>query len=147
MKANRSMVLSMRLPVASGKRLKRMARQHGWTPSDTSARLVEEGLRRSEFALIDFRDSAAGRQAYVQGSSLAVWEVVLLVRSYGADVSRVARHLRWPELKVRAAMNYSAAFPAEIEDALSENESVDLATLKRMAPQTVEFVDRGGRTS
>jgi hypothetical protein len=74
-----------------------------------------------------------------------VWEVVLLVRSYGANVSRVARHLRWPELKVRAAMNYAQAFPAEIEDALSENESVDLATLKRMAPQTVEFVDRKGR--
>ncbi len=145
MKANRSMVLSMRLPVASGRRLKRMARQHGWTPSDTSARLVEEGLRRSEFAFIDFRDSAVGRQAYVQGSSLAVWEVVLLVRSYGKDVSRVARHLRWPELKVQAAINYAEAFPAEIEDALSENESVDLATLKRMAPQTVEFVDRKGR--
>jgi hypothetical protein len=146
MKAVRSMVLSMRLPMTSGKRLKRLARQHGWTPSDTSARLVEEGLRRSEFAFIDFRDSAAGRQACVQGSSLAVWEVMLLVRSYKADLSRVARHLQWPELKVRAAINYAEAFPAEIEDALSENDSVGFATLKRMAPQTVEFVDRRRRT-
>ena len=48
-------------------------------------------------------------------------------------------------VKVQAAINYAAAFAAEIEDALSENESVDLATLKRMAPQTVEFVDRKGR--
>jgi len=137
----------MRLPIASSKRLKRMARQHGWTPSDTSARLVEEGLRRSEFAFIDFRDSAAGRQAYLQGSSLAVWEVMLLLRNYKADARSVARHLQWPEQKVRAAINYAEAFPAEIEDALSENESVDLATLKRMAPQTVEFAVRGGRTS
>ena len=67
--------------VASGKRLKRMANRHGWTPSDASARLVEEGLRRSEFAFIDFRDSLAGRQAYMQGSTLAVWEVMLLSRS------------------------------------------------------------------
>jgi len=147
MKATKSMVLSMRLPIASSKRLMRMARRHGWTPSDTSARLVEEGLRRSEFAFIDFRDSAAGRQAYLQGSSLAVWEVMLLLRNYKADARRVARHLQWPEQKVRAAINYAEAFPAEIEDALSENESVDLATLKRMAPQTVEFVVRGGRTS
>ena len=146
MKASRSMVLSMRLPMTSGKRLKRLAKQHGWTPSDTSARLVEEGLRRSEFAFIDFRDSAAGRQAYVQGSSLAVWEVMLLLRNYKADASRVARHLQWPELKVRAAINYAEAFPAEIEDALSENDSVGFATLKRMAPQTVEFVDRRRRT-
>ena len=43
---------------------------------------MEEGLRRSEFAYIDFRDSAAGRQAYMQGSSLAVWEVAMLLRDY-----------------------------------------------------------------
>ena len=68
-----------------GKRLKRMANRHGWTPSDASARLVEEGLIRSEFAFIDFRDSPVGRQAYIQGSTLAVWEVMLLVRGYKAD--------------------------------------------------------------
>src|ERR1700746_2103609 len=65
MRATRSVVISMRLPVESGKRLKRMANRHGWTPSDASARLVEEGLRRSEFAFIDFRDSPVGRQAYI----------------------------------------------------------------------------------
>ena len=31
-----SMVISMRLPAGSGKRLKRMASRHGWTPSDAS---------------------------------------------------------------------------------------------------------------
>ena len=142
MKASRSMVLSMRLPVASGKRLKRLASRHGWTASDASARLVEEGLRRSEFAFIDFRDSAAGRQACIEGSSLAVWEVMLLVRSYKGDVPRVARHLRWPEWKVQAASNYAEAFPEEIEDALSENDSVTFETLKRLAPQTTEFTGR-----
>jgi hypothetical protein len=73
MRRTRPVVISMRLPAESGNRLKRMANRHGWTPSETSARLVEEGLRRSEFAYIDFRDSA-GRQAYVQGSTLAVWK-------------------------------------------------------------------------
>ncbi|MGO8813677.1 MAG: transcriptional regulator [Terriglobia bacterium] len=140
MKPSRSMVLSMRLPVSSGKRLKRMADRHGWTPSDTSARLVEEGLRRSEFAFIDFRDSSAGRQACIQGSSLAVWEVMLLVRNYDGNVPKVARHLRWPEHKVRAAVNYAQAFPGEIEVALSENDAADFETLNRMAPQTAEFV-------
>lgn len=142
MKAVRSMVISMRLPMESGKRLKRIANQHGWTPSDASARLVEEGLRRSEFAFIDFRDSPAGRQAYIQGSTLAVWEVMLLLRSYKADASAVARHLRWPEAKVRAAVNYAAAFPQEIEEALSENDATDFETLKRMLPQAAEFASR-----
>jgi hypothetical protein len=140
MKATRSTVLSMRLPLDSGRRLKRMANRHGWTPSDASARLVEEGLRRSEFAFLDFRDSAAGRQAYIQGSTLAVWEIMLLVRSYQGNVSAVARHLRWPEAKVRAAVHYAEVFPEEIEEATSENDSADFAALKRMLPQATEFV-------
>jgi hypothetical protein len=132
---NNSMVISMRLPVASGKRLKRMANRHGWTPSDASARLVEEGLRRSEFAFIDFRDSAIGRQAYMQASTLAVWEVMLLFRHYKQDASAVARHLRWPEAKVQAAVNYAEAFPGEIEEAIAENDTTDFKALKRMLPQ------------
>ena len=139
MKPTRSMVLSMRLPIESGKRLKRMANRHGWTPSDASARLVEEGLRRSEFAFIDFRDSPAGRQACIQGSTLAVWELMLLVRGYHKDVAAVAQHLRWPEAKVRAAVHYAEAFPKEIDEAISENDATDFATLERMLPQAVEF--------
>ena len=133
------MVLSMRLSVDSGKRLKRMANRHGWTPSDASARLVEEGLRRAEFAFIDFRDSPAGRQAYMQGNSLAVWEVIFLVRQYKQNIAAVARHLHWPENKVLAAVHYAEAFPGEIENALSENETTDFEALKRMLPQAVEF--------
>lgn len=140
MKSTHSTVISMRLPAASGKRLKRMASRHGWTPSDASARLVEEGLRRSEFAFIDFRDSPAGRQACLQGSTLAVWEIMLLVDSYRKDVPAVAKHLKWPEAKVQAAVNYAATFPQEISDAISENETMDFEALRRMLPQAAEFV-------
>jgi uncharacterized protein (DUF433 family) len=136
----RSVVVSMRLPEESGKRLKRMAVRHGWTPSDASARLVEEGLRRSEFAFIDFRDSSAGRQACIQGSTLAVWEVMFLLKSYKANVSAVAKHLKWPEVRVQAAVNYAKAFPDEIETAISENADMDFDALKRMLPQATEFV-------
>ena len=142
MKTSRSMVFSMRLPVESGKRLKRIANRHGWTPSDASARLVEEGLRRSEFAFLDFRDSPAGRQAYIQGSTLAVWEVILLLRSYKGNIAAVAKHLRWPEAKVRTAVHYAEAYPGEIDEAAAENDSVDFEVLKRMLPQTVDFVSR-----
>jgi hypothetical protein len=140
MKKNRSVVISMRLPEESSKRLRRMANRHGWTASDTSARLVEEGLRRSEFCFIDFRDSPAGRQAYIQGSSLAVWEVMMVARHYDHNVAAVSRHLRWPEAKVQAAFNYAKAFPQEIKEALAENDAMDFESLKRMLPQIEEFV-------
>ncbi len=134
-----STVISLRLPAASSERLKRMAFRHGWTTSDTSARLVEEGLRRSEFALIDFRDSPVGRQAYLQGSTLAVWEVVQLIRDYEGDTEAVAGHLEWPEAKVLAALNYSEAFPKEINDAISESESFTFQDLKRILPHVEIF--------
>jgi uncharacterized protein (DUF433 family) len=139
MAATRSTVISMRLPPESGKRLKRMANRHGWTPSDASAKLVEEGLRRSEFAFIDFRDSRAGRQACIQGSSLAVWEVLLVLRSYEGEVAAVAKHLGWPIGKVQAAVHYADAFPEEIGEAIADNDSADFEALKRMLPQTTEF--------
>jgi uncharacterized protein (DUF433 family) len=142
MKTAQSMVVSMRIPMESGVRLKRMASRHGWTPSDASARLVEEGLRRSEFAFIDFRDSPAGRQACIQGSSLAVWEIALLLRGYKQDVEAVAKHLEWPVFRVQAAANYIEAFPEEIGEALAENDTMDFGALKRMLPQAVEFVPR-----
>jgi uncharacterized protein (DUF433 family) len=134
------MVISMRLPAESGKRLKRMARRHGWTASDASARLVEEGLRRSEFAYIDFRDSAAGRQACVQGSSLAVWEVAMLLRDYDGKVEALARHLEWPQHLAQAAVNYIEAFPEEIAEQLAEFDAIDFAALKRILPNIQDRV-------
>jgi hypothetical protein len=136
------MVVSMRLPVESGKRLRRFANRHGWTPSDAGARLVEEGLRRSEFAFIDFRDTPAGRQACIQASSLAVWEIMLLIRDYKGDDVAVAKHLGWPHVRVQAAVHYAEAFPTEIDEVMAENDGTDIGALKRLMPQTVEFAPK-----
>jgi len=138
--ASASTVISMRLPGASAERLRRIANRMGWTPSDTSARLVEEGIRRSEFAFIDFRDSPRGRQACLQGSSLAVWEVMAIARDYDSDTMAVAKHLGWLESKVQAAFNYAKAFPEEIQTAIAENDAVDFEALQRLLPQAKEFV-------
>jgi len=67
---------------------------------------------------------------------------MLLVHSFKKDVSAVARHLRWPELKVRAAVNYAGAFSGEINEAMAENDATDFETLKRMLPQATEFVPK-----
>ena len=71
-----------------------------------------------------------------------MWEILLLVQSYKGDVSAVASHLKWPEAKVQAAINYAKAFPEEIEGALSENAATDFEALKRMLPQATEFVSK-----
>ena len=142
MKSAHSVVISMRLPAASGKRLKRMAKRHGWTPSDASARLVEKACAGRNLDSSTFEIRPRAGKACLQGGASAVWEVMLLVHSYKKDVSAVAGHLKWPEVKVQAAVNYAEAFPEEINDAMAENEATDFEALKRMLPQAAEFVPR-----
>jgi hypothetical protein len=130
-----SQVVSIRFKDSQMERLRRLARRLGRTPSEAGALLVEESLREAEFGHIDFRDSAVGRQAYVKGSSLAVWEVVKLAESYGMDVTKTAHHLEWLPFRVKAALNYAAAFPEEIEEAISDVDKIDFTVLSQMLPQ------------
>jgi hypothetical protein len=131
-----SQVLSIRLRQPQAERLGRLARSLGRSPGETGALLLEEALRMSEFAFIEFRNSAVGRQAYIQGSSLAVWEVIMLLRAYRGDIARVAAHLQWPVHRVQAAVNYADAFPNDINAAIEDNESYDAQKVSRMLPQT-----------
>src|SRR4051812_23290536 len=80
-----SRVISMRFQDNQVERLGRLARRLGRTPSEASVLLVEEALREEEFGYIDFRNSPGGRQAYVKGTTLAVWEVVQVAASYAMD--------------------------------------------------------------
>jgi len=135
-----SKVVSLRFQEKQFARLRRFARRLGRTPSETGALLIEEALRRAEFGWIEFRDSSAGRHAYVTGTSLAVWEVVLVARAYELDVARTAEHLAWPVAKVQAALAYARAYGEEVEGALEDHAVVDFETLRRMIPQATKFV-------
>ena len=82
-----SKVVSTRLQDETFDRLGRVARILDKPPSETVATLVEESLREIEFAFIEFRNSTLGRQSFMKGSSLAVWEVIEIARTYEMDIS------------------------------------------------------------
>lgn len=65
---------------------------------------------------------------------------MMVARAYQGDLQAVSKHLQWPLTKVQAAANYADAFPAEIQAALAENDSMDFDSLKRMLPQAEEFI-------
>jgi uncharacterized protein (DUF433 family) len=134
-----STVVSLRVSEAQAKRLQRKARRMGRSPSETGAILLEESLRREDFAFIDFRDSPVGRQAYIQGSRLSVWMVLKIARSYGGSVQKTADHLRRPLPQVQAALNYAREFPEGIESAIQDNDSYDFARISQKLPQARLF--------
>jgi hypothetical protein len=134
-------VVSLRLDPHEAEKLKQLARRSGRTPSELGADLLSESIRRADFAFIEFRDSASGRQAYIQGTRLAVWQAIAVLRSHDGVVAKAAAHLKWPEAKMHAAVAYTKAFPKEVEDAIRENEAVDFETLSRLLPGIQRFAD------
>jgi len=96
--------------------------------------LLEEKLREEEYTHISFRDSAAGREAYLMGTGLALWEVVLVNRAYRGDIVQTAEHLGIPETLVHAALNYANDFQQEIGAELAEIDATDFDALRRLLP-------------
>jgi hypothetical protein len=126
-------VVSLRLKDDQVQRLERAARALDRTPSEAAALLLEESLRERDFAFLEFRGSPVGRQAYLQGARLAIWQVVSLTRDLDGDAERAAAYLEIPVVMVAAALAYADAYPAEIDAAIADNDR-DVADLQRLIP-------------
>lgn len=128
-----SKVVSIRLKDDQYARLQRAARRLGRTPSESAALLLNEAMRQREFPLIVFRDTTAGRQAFVEGTRLKVWQVVWISRLEEGDVAKTAEHLDLSGSGVQAALSYAVAYPDEIEDAIADS-SKSIDDLRRIIP-------------
>jgi len=73
--------------------------------------VIEKSLE-TEFPGISFRNSLSGREAYLTGHRVAVWEV-LGVYEETKSIDKTADHFRWPRALVKRALAYVKAFPEE----------------------------------
>ncbi len=115
---------SVRFDPAVAARLSRFVAAHpGLSASAATNLLVDEALRGQEHPLVVFRDGPAGRRArLIDGPD--VWEVARAVRSARAAepdlapdvlVALVSETSGVADRLVRAAIDYWAAFPDEID--------------------------------
>ena len=131
-----SQVVSTTLPDNTAERLKKLALSLGQTPGETSAMLIEESLREAEFTYIEFRNRSTGdRQAYMKGSNLAVWQVIMLAQNYDMNCEKVAQHLVRTLEWVQAAFNYAKTYPDEINEAIADFQAIDYTALQQILPQ------------
>lgn len=91
----------------------RQARAARTSKSDLVARYVVEKSLETEFPGISFRDSLSGREAYLTGRRVAVWEVVAVFEET-RSVKKTAEYFKWPRVLVSRALAYADAFPEEI---------------------------------
>jgi uncharacterized protein (DUF433 family) len=105
--------ISGRVPRKYERLVVKQARAARTSKSNLVARYVTEKSLETEFPGSSFRDSLSGREAYLTGHRVAVWEVV---DAYGEleTIDKTAEHFHWPAVLVRRALAYAKAFPEEI---------------------------------
>lgn len=109
-----TVVQSCRIEVGHAALLARQAKRRLLEVSTLSSLYLREKALEEEFPGIGFRDSAGGREAYVLGHRVAVWEVAN-VHHETKTIAKTAGHFRWTPALVRCALAYAEAFPKEIE--------------------------------
>ena len=105
--------VSGRVPAKYERLVRKQARAGRTSKSDLVARYVIEKSLETEFPGISFRVSLSGREAYLRGRRVAVWEV-LDVHEEAKSIERTANHFGWPRVLVKRALAYAEAFPDEI---------------------------------
>jgi len=135
-----SQILSLRVPDQMAERLERFARRqgNGMTRTKASVLLLEEALRETEFAHVEYRDSAVGRQPYLKGTGLTVWELIMIARGYTFDAERIAQDYQIPLEVVQAAFHFYEAYREEIDQAIDDN-NIGYEAMKRLLPSLKLF--------
>ena len=105
--------VSGRVPARYERLVTKQARAARTSKSALVARYVIEKSLETEFPGISFRDSLSGREAYLTGHRVAVWEVAT-VHGETKSADKTARHFGWPRVLVKRALAYAKAFPKEI---------------------------------
>jgi hypothetical protein len=127
-------IVTLRLTKPEKAELEAAAVLTGQPPGTLAATYVKEGVKRSRFPAIEFRDGAPGRVAYVTGTRWPVWMVVDLVKELGGNTRTAAKRLEKPEAVVRMALAYAEAYPEEIAASLALHAHRDFEGLKAVSP-------------
>jgi hypothetical protein len=108
-----TVVQSCRLEADHAALLSRQAKRRHLEVSTLSSLYLKEKALEEEFPGIGFRDSDGGREAYVLGHRVAVWEVMDVYKE-AKSIARTADHFGWPDYLVKCALAYGREFPREI---------------------------------
>lgn len=126
--------VSVRLTAVEKSSLDADARMKGIPSGTAAAAYIAEGVRRSRFPAIEFRNGQPGRVAYLVGTRWPVWLLVELLAELKGDLNAAGKHIRKPAALIRMALAYAEAYPQEIADCAALAARRDFAGMKREIP-------------
>ena len=109
-----TLVQSCRIEQTHATLLARQAKRRHLEVSTLSSLYLKEKALEEEYPGIGFRDGGGGREAYVVGHRVAVWEVLDIIHRL-KTVAKTAIHFRWPPALVRCALAFEKAFREDIQ--------------------------------
>jgi hypothetical protein len=127
--------VSVRLTAREKSGLDADARMKGIPSGSAAAAYIAEGVRRSRFPAIEFRDGQPGRVAFLAGSRWPVWMIVELVRELDGNLAKAVNLIRKPAALVRMALAYADAYPQEIADSAALAARRDYEGMKQEIPE------------
>jgi len=110
----RTVHFNARLPKEVSEELRRFADRRRISPSAAASQLLDEALRMDRFPGVSFRFTTIGRQPFVTGTGMLVWELYHVWLDHKKDPRSVLRH--YPHLKaaqVAAAAAYAKEYAHE----------------------------------
>lgn len=103
--------------------------------SDQVVELLDEAIRLRRCPGISFRDGATGRRAVVEGTGIDAWSVVMAWEDGGRDWEVLqADFPMLEEVQLRAALNYHALYPSEIDERITREREWTPARLAEELP-------------
>jgi len=114
---------SMRVPEALENEIKRELARRGvreWSAGVLT--LIEEAIRMSRAPGIVFVDARDGRRAAIAFSGLEVWEIIRFWKAHRDWEVLRSEFEELTEPQLRAAVNYYALYPREIDARLEREE-------------------------
>ncbi|MBM4404667.1 MAG: DUF433 domain-containing protein [Chloroflexi bacterium] len=103
--------------------------------SSLTNELLEEALKMRRCPGIWFAEGPSGRRARIADTGLDVWEVIAAYKHMSSSWPRLRKAYDWlTQAQLRAALGYYAAYPDEIERALTRNVSWTKERLGKQHP-------------
>jgi uncharacterized protein (DUF433 family) len=109
-----TVVQSCRIEESHATLLSRQAKRRHLEVSTLSSLYLKEKALEEEYPGVGFRDSISGREAYLVGHRVGVWEVLEVYRE-SKTVVQTAQYFRWPPALVRCALAFAKTFAVEVE--------------------------------
>lgn len=96
--------------------------------------LIQHDLASIQITNIEYRDSKNGQEAFMVGSRLHVWEVILIAKEFDMDAERVAQYFSRPVAWVNEALLFYKNTPEQIDNIILEVKTTTFETLKLKVP-------------